>query len=202
MAGAPGSASGARGLKWPSARVDNNGVSAPAHGGGTLPESARPAVPGERLRDGRARRAALSAASLVAAVGLLVLAAWIFDIPWLKGPLPGQVQMMANTAIGLIGLGGGLFLAVSGRSPRTRLVMSVLVGLSILIGVLTLLEYALGRSFGIDELLFRDVRPVHTVHPGRLAPQTAISFVCAGFALLLQTRGARTTRRQSGGRSA
>jgi PAS domain S-box-containing protein len=133
---------------------------------------------------------------------LLVLAAWIFDISWLKAPLPDQAQMKANTAIGLIGLGGGLSLAVWGRSPRTRLVMSVLVGLSVLIGVLTLLEYVLGRSLGIDDLLLRDVRTAQTVHPGRLAPQAAISFVCAGFALLFQSRGAQTTRRLAAGLTA
>ena len=150
--------------------------------------------PDERSRGARARRVALSAGAFVAVVGLLVLAAWIFDVPWLKGALPGQVQMKANTAIGLIGLGGGLLLALSGRSPRTRLLTRVLVGVSILIGILTLFEYAVGRSVGIDELLFRDVRAVQTVHPGRLAPQTAIGFVCAGFALLLQSRGPGTRR--------
>ena len=46
-----------------------------------------------------------------------------------------------------------------------------------LIGVLTVAEYLLGRSLGIDELAFRDVGALATVHPGRLAPQTAIAFV-------------------------
>lgn len=122
---------------------------------------------------------------LVGLVGLLVFAGWVFDVPSLKGPLPGLVQMKADTAVGLAAMGAALLLLVSSRSRGASRVARGLAGLAVLIGAVSLAEYLIGRNLGIDQVLFRDVSAVHTVHPGRLAPQTAVDFVSLGLALVL-----------------
>jgi PAS domain S-box-containing protein len=144
-------------------------------------------------RRGRESGIARVAGGCVAAVGLFVLAGWVCNIPFLKGPVPGLVQMKADTAIGFLALGVALLLSTGERWTRNRRVARVLAGLAILIGAITLAEYVLGRNLGVDQLLFRDASSVHTVHAGRLAPQTAIDFVLLGFALLaLAKEGAKS----------
>lgn len=123
------------------------------------------------------------------AVGILVLVGWALDVPFLKGPLPGLVQMKANTAVGFLALGGSLLVTILRDSSCGRRAARVLAGLAILIGIVTLAEYVLGRNLGIDQLLFRDSSVVQTVHPGRLAPQTAIDFTLLGFALVFLNAG-------------
>jgi PAS domain S-box-containing protein len=130
-------------------------------------------------------RVARVAGGCVVAVGLLVLAGWLFDVPSLKGPLPGLGQMKANSAIGLLATGVALLLTISQPSAARQRATRFLAGLAITIGTLTLVEFLLGRNLGLDQLLFRDARAVHTLAPGRLAPQAAISFIFLGVALLL-----------------
>jgi PAS domain S-box-containing protein len=135
-----------------------------------------------------ARAVVTTAGGFVLLVGLLALAGWVWDVPFLKGPLRGLVQMKADTAVGLVALSGGLLLTITHASRGRRHAVDGLAGVAILIGALTLAEYVLGRNFGIDQLLFRDTSTVHTVHPGRLAPQTAICFMALGLSLLLSSR--------------
>jgi len=52
------------------------------------------------------------AGSGVVAIGLLVLVGWVFDVPFLKGPLPGLVQMKAGTAVGFLALGCSLLVTI------------------------------------------------------------------------------------------
>ncbi len=130
------------------------------------------------------RHTTRAAAITVMATGLLVLAGWALNLPFLKGPVPGLVQMKANTALGLLAMGGSLFLLTSGPSDRIRRAAGLAGGVGVLIGALTAVEYLLGHNLGIDELLFRDAAATNTVHPGRLAPQTAIEFLCLGGALV------------------
>ena len=120
-------------------------------------------------------------------VGLSVLVGWTFDFRRLMTVLPGLVAMKPNTAIGLILAGLSLFLFVSaGARPHWR---NLSVGLAIavvLLGVLTAGEYATGMNLGIDEFLFKDfARGSAKYTPGRMAPITAINFICLGLALLL-----------------
>ena len=130
-------------------------------------------------------RVARVAGGCVVAVGLLVLAGWLFDFPLLKGPLPGLVQMKANSAVGFLATGVALLLTISQPSAGGRRAARLLAGLAIAIGTLTLAEFLLGRNLGLDELLFRDARAAHIFAPGRMAPQAAVNFISLGFALLL-----------------
>ncbi|WP_242060524.1 methyl-accepting chemotaxis protein [Aerosakkonema funiforme] len=63
--------------------------------------------------------------------------------------------------------------------------VQVCAGVVLLIGLLTLLQYALQRDFGIDQLLFKDsAKAVGTSAPGRMGANTAVNFVFLGCALL------------------
>jgi len=100
--------------------------------------------------------------------------------------------MKANTAVAFMLCGGSLLLVASARRPAAVAGAAIMAVVAAAIGAATLAEYALGADLGIDELLFDDVvGAVHTVHPGRPAPQTAVSFVLAGAALLAVGRDGR-----------
>lgn len=121
----------------------------------------------------------------------------MLNVPFLKGPFPGLVQMKANTAIGLLALGIALLLTTSRPSPTRRRAARLLASLAIVIGALTLGEYLLGRNLAIDQIIFRDLNAFPTVHPGRPTPQTAITLSSLGWALLL-LQGKKTRSRLVG----
>ena len=108
------------------------------------------------------------------------MAGWMLHINVLTTVLPGYVSMKANTAIGFLLLVGALYCAAWHRNFRLQ--QGFALG-AMLLGLLTLLEYALGSNFGIDEPLFRD--PVRSLYPGRMAPITAANFAVLGAAMLL-----------------
>lgn len=58
------------------------------------------------------------------------------------------------------------------------------------IGLATVAEYAFRWNAGIDELFVRDLNPGPGLAAGRMAPASALSFVCIGLALLLARRRA------------
>lgn len=150
----------------------------------------------------RARFAALTAgcAAAVAAVGLLVLAGWVADVAALRGPVPGAIEMKANTALGFVLAGAALWLLACGPAEGLRRSAGRVCALAVLmIGALTLVQYVAGVDLGFDELLFEDVPgATMTVDPGRLAPQTALGFTLIGTALLLLGTPAGTPRRMQG----
>ncbi len=121
---------------------------------------------------------------IVSALGLCVLAGWLFDFRPLMTVLPGLVAMKPNTAVALCLGGLGLFLFTRpSTGPDTAIcTLSTTFAIAVaLIGALTLMEYATGLNFGIDELLFRD--GISSGAPGRMAPITAANCVCLGSAL-------------------
>ncbi|MBW4678838.1 MAG: PAS domain S-box protein [Microcoleus vaginatus WJT46-NPBG5] len=123
----------------------------------------------------------------VIVIGSMVIVGWMLNIPTLKTVVPGLVTMKANTAACFIM--GGTALWLWHRHPTDqskRLWAQILAGTVLGIGLLTLLQYGLGRNFGIDELLFKAATDtVGTSAPGRMAPNTAFNFVILGAALLL-----------------
>jgi PAS domain S-box-containing protein len=58
------------------------------------------------------------------------------------------------------------------------------------VGLATLAEYLFHWDPGIDELFVRDLNPGPGLAPGRMAPASALSFVCIGIALLVARRRA------------
>ena len=122
----------------------------------------------------------------VLTVGLLVLAGWLWDVPILTSLLPGMATMKANSALGFILSGITLWVHHDRQvSKPGQLLANVCAVMVMLIGGLTLGEYALNRDFGIDQLLFKEDVAPQAVHPGRMSPSTALNFFLLGLALLL-----------------
>src|SRR5207253_5379491 len=84
------------------------------------------------------------AALAVIAVGLVVMSGWVLDVSRLRGPIPGLIEMKANTSIGFMLCGAALWLLVRrDLDPRLRRVAIACAGAAVLIGALSLLEYVL-----------------------------------------------------------
>ena len=128
--------------------------------------------------------------------GTLVLVGWACDIPVLKSIQPGWVSMKANSALGFILAGVALLassLSSSALSARLARICALLIGL---IALLTLGEYLLSWNPGIDQWLVRE--PAHmvgTLHPGRMAPDTAFCFLLLATGLILASGARKTTMR-------
>jgi diguanylate cyclase (GGDEF)-like protein len=126
------------------------------------------------------RRLPRIAACLVGTIACISLAGWILRIPVLTSIFPGVVSMKANTAIAFLLLSGAVCAATQDRWPGWQRLLAVAAAA---LGLLTLIEYASGTSFGIDQILFRD--PGSAPHPGRMAPISAVSFLLLAAALLM-----------------
>jgi len=128
------------------------------------------------------------------ALGGVIMVGWIGDLPVLKGLFPHQVQAKPNTALCFMLLGASLALKAGSYQPsRTASLRKRLAHggafFAALIGLLTLVQYASGANLGIDERLFKEsADAVDTVHPGRMAIPTALSFLLLGTALLAPAR--------------
>lgn len=125
-------------------------------------------------------------------IGTVVILGWMFDIPLLKSVLPGLPLMKVNTATCFILSGSSLWLwhQHSRRQNLKSKVVQFLIFnfafLIILIASLTLIEYGFNLNLRIDQLLMQQSEPVGSLAvPGRMAPNTAGTFLVVGAALLL-----------------
>ncbi len=139
------------------------------------------------------------AAAGVSLTGLVVLAGWILDVPPLKSVLPGLATMKVNTASAFLLAGLSLWLRRTERPRQWRSHLGTILAAAVaLIGMLTLVEYAVGLDLGIDQILCRDAPDsVGTSSPGRMSQITAVCFLLLGLALLLLDRSARWRLRPS-----
>jgi signal transduction histidine kinase/PAS domain-containing protein len=127
---------------------------------------------------------ATSLATIIA--GLLVLAGWIYGIPFLKSLHPSYISMKANTALCFIFLGiSALLLNIGSKSPSLKFVARLLAFIVILISLVSLLEYLFVWNSGIDEFLFTDDQSnCNTIFPGRLAFNTCVCFLLLASAIV------------------
>ncbi len=140
-----------------------------------------------------ALRLAQAMGFLTVLLGLSVLAGWLFHNENLKTVIPGYVSMKANTALCFVLAGTALLIGYLSRPRAWKKTCSTALALVvILIAGITLLEYASNRSLGIDQWLFAD-SPVSygTSQSGRMAPNTAVTFILFSSALILLSRGPR-----------
>lgn len=140
-----------------------------------------PAVPS-------ARRSELLRRSLCAglvALGLVVIAGWLFDVSALKSVIPGFSTMKFNTAVELVLTGTGLWLA--GYNHRAARYASAAFGIAvIMIAGLTAAEYLLDADFGFDQLVVADRGPLTgSGHPGRMSILTTGAMLTLGAAIIL-----------------
>ena len=129
--------------------------------------------------------AAMAVVTMLASVAVLL--GWGIDNPILKSLRPGLVSMKPNAAIALLLSGAALWALYDPQaSDRYRRFGARAAAGAMLIGALTLVEYAFGWNLGIDQLLFRDQTDLAwTAHPGRMAPTTAVNLILLGIALML-----------------
>ena len=124
------------------------------------------------------------AATLVMAIGALVLAGWIFNIALLKSVLPGMVAMKPNTAFCFIFAGGALYV-LSRFNIDFRVRTKLASGLALVpltLGFITLLEHFFGRNLWIDNWLGW---LIPTPFQGRMSALSGLNFVLIGGALTL-----------------
>jgi len=114
-------------------------------------------------------------------LGTLVLIGWYTHSVLLIQIHPSFVPMQYNTALGFLLSGLGFF-AYSYGYKKIATVAGTLLAL---IGGLTLVQYLFGVNLGIDQLLMEHYITVQTSHPGRMAPNTALSFLLVGLCLML-----------------
>jgi diguanylate cyclase (GGDEF)-like protein len=88
--------------------------------------------------------------------------------------------MKANTAVAFLLLSSAVCAATDERWPGWQRWLALAAAAP---GFLTLIEYASGTSFGIDQILFRD--PWSSLNPGRMAPISAVNFLLLAVALLM-----------------
>ena len=111
-------------------------------------------------------------ASLVSIIiGTAVFVSWVLGFDALKSVTTGTSTMKANTSLMFALAGAALWLAGGGHDRRLiRALAAVVVGAA----VVTLAEYVLGRSLGLDEVIVSDHAPVPlTAPPGRMGINTA-----------------------------
>ena len=128
------------------------------------------------------------------AFGVMVLTGWILHLQRLKGLIPGQVPVKANTAVCFVLIGTALWLTMRGARTRfTKVLPAVLALFASLVGLLSFLEFWRGWDFGIDQLLFT-AGPDDLPGSARIAlmsPISAADFFLLGIALALMNVRAR-----------
>ena len=130
------------------------------------------------------RGVAVAAAALTVIVGITVLLGWVIDAQKLKSVIPGLASMKVNTALSFILVGTSILKRLLNKRSEKhgRLPIVLALGAS-LIGLATMAEYAVGRTLGIDQLLFHDTEKYGV--PGRMGMNTAINFIALGTAIAI-----------------
>src|ERR1035437_10045810 len=126
-------------------------------------------------------------AVVTAVIGFLVLLGWIFNDPFLKTMNALYVTMKANTAVAFILAGVSLMLVLDGKRDSIKYRIGIFFICAVAaISLLNVAEDVFGLRLGFDQLLFRDINnTAGTVNPGRMAPNTAVTFILLAVSILL-----------------
>src|SRR6185503_13923460 len=117
------------------------------------------------------------------AISLLALYGWRVQSHALIAWSSDIATMKFNVCVSAI-LAGVSLLTLRPASWLTW-ISQITAAVCVCIGIATLAEYAFRWNAGIDELFVRDLDPGLGFAAGRMAPASALSFVCIGLALLL-----------------
>ena len=118
-----------------------------------------------------------------ATAGGLGLLGGILGVRFLTTIVPGGPQMVPNTALGLLLVGGAGALRCLVDAGRVRRGLAILASLLVLaIGIGTLAEYAWGVDLVLDRLI---VRGQTGLYAGRPSPPSALALTFLGAAVLL-----------------
>jgi PAS domain S-box-containing protein len=135
---------------------------------------------------------------LACVVGLVVLSGWVYGVAALTRIVGGWPQMAPLTAlvIALCGIslffGAGLpataFGVAQGQSVLPRLLARSGAGLALVLCLLRLGAYLLGRNLGLDSVGLAQTAAAHGMQPGTMSPATALGYCLLGGPLLLVGR--------------
>ncbi len=142
-----------------------------------------PAVPQPPTR--MARGMVTGAAWSLLALPFAMITAWNAGGDTLDKIVPGFFQMKPNAslAMGIAGLG---LLSALRQSRRYTFIAATLL---MIVGGVTLAEYATGVRPGIDLLFVQDLHSPDTRYPGRMAVGSAVAFIAAATYLLIIAGG-------------
>jgi PAS domain S-box-containing protein len=141
---------------------------------------------GKRLLEGTGvRRLPLVAGAAVAALGLLVIIAWMAHWPTVIQILPHLAPMKFNTALGFVFCGTTLMLLET-RFAKLAVWTSAIPAI---VAIITLLEYFTGADLKIDQLAIRDYVFTATSFAGRMSPLAATCFILISAGLVCAAAG-------------
>ncbi len=125
-------------------------------------------------------------ALLTMAISAAILLGSVLHLPWLRSlGLEGPTTKV-NTAVSLILIGAGIWLAERHTASRLSTALAIVAGA---IGAATLLQYLLNADFGIDQAIAVDPGPfLLGESPGRMSPYTAASLIILSALILLARR--------------
>lgn len=127
------------------------------------------------------QKLAFAVSSFVILVGLAVMVGWYIKSPILVQIHASFAPMQFNTALCFVLIGVGTLLNLFEKKQ----IAMVVAGLAGAIATLTLIQYATGFDFLIDEMLMKHFTITETSHRGRMAPNTAICFFLASVYLFV-----------------
>lgn len=117
---------------------------------------------------------------------IVLIGGWGLHINILRTFIQGQPAMVPNTALGFLCAGMALALA-STRSGSRRRISAACSLVTVLIGALSLFEYACPVNLGIDAIISRGIGSDASTST-RMAPTTAVCLILVGFAVALVRR--------------
>ena len=122
-------------------------------------------------------------AGLPVLLGSIVIFGWHSHLTALIQILPEFVPMQYNTALCFIFAGTALLMLQLERLALSRAAAT----LCLLVASLTMLQYLASINLGIDEMFMEHYVTVQTPDPGRMAPNTALSFILTSACILLHS---------------
>ena len=121
----------------------------------------------------------------VVVVAAVVVLGWITNRTVLVRLLPEGSPTVMNSAVCLLLCGAGLLALAEGHRTVAGLCGALVAGLC---GVI-LVQFILGRSLGVDELLWKHQYATPLSPPGRMGPSTATALLLVGVSLLVPATG-------------
>jgi hypothetical protein len=122
---------------------------------------------------------------IVAAAGLSVMAAWIFDIVLIKSIVPAFVSMKFSTAFAFVVSGISLYFlarAGEGEFEKAQVALSITSFILALVMGMFFFSAVFGIETGIENLFVHDPGDVKTVASGMPSVPTMINFLIIALA--------------------
>lgn len=110
-----------------------------------------------------------------------MLIGWYSDITWLLQYQDDTIAMVYNTALSFTILGSCILLLLFHYYKTSQLLATLILMLSFLV----ILQPVFDINLHVDELFFQHYYNVANFFPGRMAPNTTVSFIMAGLIILI-----------------